>query len=61
MPYARCPKCSRIQHLSINIPLEEWLRERSPNTRPGEMPEMLCFACWSGAAQLPDRYSAPGN
>lgn len=45
MPYAQCPRCGSIFHLSVGD-VEEWYRKHDPNTPVWETVSDICFTCW---------------
>jgi hypothetical protein len=54
MPYASCPKCGAVFHLQVGN-IEEWLAERHPDCKIGDVVPEICFNRWKLEQGCDDR------
>lgn len=46
MPFAKCPHCGTITHLSVRD-VDKWYAELAPGKKVGDLVDLICFSCWS--------------
>jgi hypothetical protein len=52
MPYLICPDCNRGFHLSVHLPVDEWMRRYVKERTVEGVPMLRCFDCSKKAGEF---------